>query len=199
MTEQLENINITSLRKMQKELNDTIYKTDRQIHNSDIVKAEFVKLEEAQKRYNQVISDQRTLMVKPLREKLQTIENKIDEINSQKIKQSEPPLSISNLLKECKRGTDWGPKPFHVKWWSKSERFFIVTVPGHVSWAGRGEQAYRSSRHHFMDCSKAESKHGYSGHSLFMDLQLHECEGRLTKEIKQQWIDEAMEMEKNGQ
>ncbi len=98
------------------------------------------------------------------------------------------PARLAGWLKAIRNGTDYGPVEFKVRWVSKDERFAIVTWPGHGYWSSRMEpNAYAATTHWLVDLNKWDPKKSENGSRIRSDCTVAEHEGRLTKNILEDW------------
>jgi len=153
-------------------------------------------LEEANKAYGTVKGFAEDRLAGSLVEQLGIVNRRIASL-AQERKQGEPPVHIQDLLRRCRRGMDYGSKPFLVRWVSPTGRFFIVTVQGHSTWAGRGTMRYAPSTHYLMDCAGEGRDAGNHGHDIWRAIEVKGCEldGRLSRDQKGKWIRQAIDTE----
>lgn len=113
--------------------------------------------------------------------------------DAKKAKEVQVPEHIQELLRLVQRGVDYGHDPFRVMWVSDSGRFFILKYRGGSYWSGIGCTAYSSTKHLLMDCERADESRDPI--QLWKSLVVEKDEGRLTKAVKESWIQKATEME----
>ncbi len=98
------------------------------------------------------------------------------------------PEYLRDWLVEYQKGVDFGSGELKIVWFSEDGRFVILTRPGFVGWAARGEQSYAKAEHWAVDTESSKSyleKYRMKGKKLELKF-----EGRLTKEKKQQLLNE---------
>jgi len=105
-------------------------------------------------------------------------------------KEQEIPQDIQDKVKHFHSGCDWGTHGLKVKWISDNKRFIIITNGGHTYWSSRN-QVYGQSQHYLVDLNKFDQNSDV--YRSFLKCRVLECEGRLTKEKKAEWIKFANE------
>jgi len=95
------------------------------------------------------------------------------------------PSHISDLLTKFKKGVDFGGA-FNVRWVSQKGRFFVLSISGYTGWSGRGSTSYYPATHYLMDTQRFAV--GDTSYTAFRGCKVFECEGKLKKETKQEWI-----------
>lgn len=189
-------MSLTALRKEIRQLADAILDTRHKARNTPEAMEARKVLDKAQKAYDEIVERKEAELVKPLEEQHDGVKRRIDEIEAGR--EAPPtPVHIQKAFNLFLAGTDWGPKPFQCKWVSPTGRFFIMTIPGHCFWANMMEpHKYTPSDHYLMDCSKVPSGRGpHQGSEVHHRAQVRTVEGRLTKEIKTEWMQLALETE----
>jgi len=194
----INSMGITALRKEARRLNMAIEQAKKDaLVDSEVLKA-LDALDEAKKAYRAAKGRAEDRLAGPFVEQLGSVNHRIREYQSGK-KLPEPPVHIQDLLRRCRRGVDFGPKPFRVIWVSPTGRFFIVTNPGSKFWASQIQPSkYSPSNHYLMDCVGEQNVRGHHGYDVWGSIQVEGCkvEGRLLKATKSGWIQKALEMEK---
>jgi len=107
------------------------------------------------------------------------------------------PENVQAFLDALSRGTDWGPKGNVIKWISAGTRFVIITNPGHTGWCGIGMTKYYESQHYLYDLNKMTDRD--NGSTLGNECQIRSAEGRLSKEVKNEWKKYAIEKENSNE
>jgi len=93
------------------------------------------------------------------------------------------PSKVQEFFHRIKKGVNWGPVQFKLRWQSEDKRFLIWTIPGHQFWNGIGRpRAYAPTSHIVSDLSKMGPEPKFeSGLTLSQKCQIREWKGRLTK------------------
>lgn len=97
---------------------------------------------------------------------------------------------LEQWLKDYNRGVDFGYGGIKIAWFSKDERFVIITnkggTAGQGTAMGAGGYHYSPTDHWVIDTKEGNSYHNTKQH--------FRIEGRLTKEKKQEMIDRIKEL-----
>lgn len=187
---------------MQKQTITEMLKQKKQLERQIAVTLDAARDDEAVLLARQVLEKAKDIARKAAQRKAAPLQEELEalttEVQERQAKNKQVPLEIPGhileWLTDIKKGTDYGPVEFKISWLSKTERFFILTWPGHETWAGLGSFQYTPTEHYLMDIDKAVDC-GYTGSSLFDIVKVNTCEGRLTKAIKEEWMAKALEME----
>ena len=173
-------MNIDELYQKLRNIDLEIYNLTRCTNSPEIIlkRDELRKLEAKQSKENapkiQILYEERSEVgeeIKILKQKNQRPTNDL-------------PQKVNDFIRDMSRGVNWGgPDALKVRWVSPKQNYIILTVKGSTLSSGTN---YVKTSHYLLDIVTRYGK-AY-GYPLFIDSKVKECEGRLTKEIKDQWI-----------
>jgi hypothetical protein len=106
---------------------------------------------------------------------------------------SKPNLSqeMRDIFDSIRKGIDWGPVAFNLRWLSESGDHAIITIPGNQQWAIRGSATYAGARSYLINIKKWRiwcRGQNLSGERVLSFITIESIVGKLSKQKMDFWI-----------